>query len=101
MFKVIALYSPPKSPEHFRRHYAETHLPLVAKLPGLLGSRHSFTINGGESPYFCIWEGDYDSAETLQQAMASPAGQAVAADVENYATGGVVFLTFEVVEASK
>jgi uncharacterized protein (TIGR02118 family) len=101
MYKVVVLYSPPKSPDHFRRYYAETHLPLVAKLPGLRGSRHSFVINGGESPYFCIWEGDYDNADALQEAMQSPEGKAVVADVENYATGGAVFLAYEPVEASK
>ncbi|HTR48608.1 MAG TPA: EthD family reductase [Verrucomicrobiae bacterium] len=97
MHKVLALYPPPKDPGQFKRYYEGTHLPLVAQLPGLVSSRHSFVIEGigAASPYFCIWEGEFADAATMAAAMQSPVGQKVAADTANYATGGVTILHFD------
>ena len=97
MHKVIVLYSPPKDPEHFREHYREKHLPLVAKLPGLLASRHSFSVQGVNvtSPYFCIWEGEFASEAALGEAMGSPIGREVDADAANYSNGHLI-LHYEV-----
>ncbi|HKV04360.1 MAG TPA: EthD family reductase [Candidatus Acidoferrales bacterium] len=98
MHKVLALYPPPKDPAHFKRYYEETHLPLAGQLPGLLSSRYSFSIegSGSPSPYFCIWEGEFASEAAMGAAMQSPVGQRVAADVANYATGGVTIVHFDV-----
>src|SRR3954454_19623226 len=43
-------------------YYEDTHLPLVAQLPGLRGYRYSFDVAAaaGESPYFCVFEADFD-----------------------------------------
>ena len=46
-----------------------------------------------------LWEAEFDDAEALGAAMASPEGQAVLADIPNYATGGVVILNYPVQEA--
>ena len=97
MHKVVVLYNPPADPQHFRSYYETTHLPLAAKLPGLLASRHSFTISGpggGPSPYFCIWEGEFADEAATARAMQSPIGQQVAADGVNYADGGMTLLQF-------
>jgi uncharacterized protein (TIGR02118 family) len=95
--RLLVLYPPPTDPERFRSYYQGTHLPLVAKLPGLRGYRFSFDIAAaqGESPYFCVFEADFDDAAAYGAAMASPEGQAVRADVPNYATGGAVVLNYE------
>ena len=97
MHRLLVLYPPPTDPDHFRSYYQDTHLPLVAKLPGLRRYRFSFDVAGAEceSPYFCVFEADFDDAAAYSAAMASPAGQAVRADVPNYATGGVVVLDYE------
>ncbi|MNY68588.1 EthD protein [compost metagenome] len=73
-----------------------THLPLSKNLPGLRAQRYSFDIEGigGESPYFCIWEGDFESIEAMSVSMASAIGKEVAADVKNYASGGAVMLHY-------
>ena len=96
MHKLLVLYPTPHSPAQFRQYYVQKHLPLAAQLPGLRASRHAFDIEGVgvPSPYFCIWEGEFDSAEALGRAMASPIGQQVGADAANYATGGVTVLHF-------
>jgi uncharacterized protein (TIGR02118 family) len=95
--RLLVLYPPPTDPDHFRSYYQDTHLPLVAKLPGLRGYRFSFDVAGaaGESPYFCAFEADFDDASAYSAAMASAAGQAVREDVRNYATGGAVVLNYE------
>ena len=97
MHRLLVLYPPPTDPDHFRSYYQDTHLPLVTKLPGLRGYRFSFDVARaeGESPYFCVFEADFDDAAAYSAAMASPTGQAVRADVPNYATGGAVVLNYE------
>jgi uncharacterized protein (TIGR02118 family) len=99
MHRLLTLYAPPSDPDAFRAHFEGTHLPLVEKLPGLRDYNYGFdltAVDGGESPYFCTFAGDFDDAGALDAALASPAGQAVAADVPNYATGGVVLLRYDV-----
>jgi len=102
MHRILALYPPPKDPVHFKKYYEEKHLPLAAQMPGLLSSRHSFAIEGitGPSPYFCIWEGEFANEAAMAAASQSEIGQKVAADVANYATGGVTILHFDVAEPS-
>src|SRR5215213_6424730 len=97
MQRLLVLYPPPSDPDHFRSYYEDTHLPLVAKLPGLRGYRYSVDVAAGEgeSPYYCVFEADFDDAAAYSAAMASPEGQAVRADVPNYATGGAVVLNYE------
>lgn len=92
MHRMTVLYPQPSDPEHFRAYYTATHLPLAAKLPGLRAMRHSLDISAveGDSPYFAIFEADFDSAEAMVAAMSSPEGVAVVADVPNYSTGAQV-----------
>ena len=83
MHKIVALYPPQPDPEGFKAHYTNTHIPLARKLPGLLALRYTFQVQGvaGPAPYFCIFEADFPDGPTAGAAMASPEGQAVAADV--------------------
>jgi uncharacterized protein (TIGR02118 family) len=98
MHRLLVLYPPPSDPDHFRSYYEGTHLPLAAKLPGLRGYRYSVDVAAraeGPSPYYCVFEADFDDAAARSSALESPEGQAVLADVPNYATGGVVSLNYE------
>lgn len=90
VYRLTVLYPPPADPQHFRKYYVEHHLPLAAQLPGLRAMRYGFDLAtfDGPSPYFAIWEGEFDSADAVADAMGSPQGRAVAEDVPNYATGG-------------
>ena len=98
MRRLLVVYPPPSDPDHFRSYYEDTHLPLAAKFPGLRAYRYSFDVAAaeGESPYFCVFEADFDDAAALQAARESAAGQAAVADVPNYATGGAISLDYEV-----
>ena len=73
-------------------------MPLVEKLAGTSSYSYGFDLAAleGESPYFCTFAGDFDDAGALDAALGSPEGEAVAADVPNYATGGVILLRYDV-----
>ena len=98
MHRLLVLYPHPQDDKKFRPYYETKHLGLTAKLPGLLASRHSFSVKsqGGPSPYYCIFEADFASEAAMGAAMQSPAGQAVAADVPNYVTTPPAVLHYEV-----
>jgi uncharacterized protein (TIGR02118 family) len=101
MHRVLVLYLPPKDPQASREYFESTHIPLASKIPGQRSMRYSFEVASadGESPYFGVMEAEFDDAEAVGAAMASPEGQAVVADIPNYATGGAVVLTYPVQEA--
>lgn len=91
---LTVLYGPPADPDHFRRHYEETHMPLVRKLPGVRDLRYDLDVItlAGDRPVFAVFHATFDSMEALEAALASPEGQATQADVPNYADGGVTIL---------
>jgi len=97
--KLLVLYNEPNDPTHFRKYYVQTHLPLASKIPGVKSSRYSFDVKPlgpGNSPYFCVFEAEFESEAALMGALASKEGQAVANDVPNYASGGVTMVHFPV-----
>lgn len=98
MHKLVVLYPEPADPEHFREYYVTKHLPLVARMPGLLAWRYSFDVAAtrGETPYFAIFEAEFADAEAMKAARESPEGREVSADVANYATGGAVVIHYPV-----
>src|SRR3954447_19032699 len=97
MHRLIVLYPPPTDRDHFRSFYEESHLKLAAKLPGLRGYRYGFDVaaDEGESPYFCVFEADFDDAAAMSPARQSTEAQAARPDPANYATGGAVVLNYE------
>jgi uncharacterized protein (TIGR02118 family) len=89
MVKVIVLL--PRragmSPEAFKQHMRETHLPLVTKLPGLRRLILNWVLPDPNEPppaYDAVAEDWFDDAAAMGAALASPEGQAVAADVPNF-----------------
>jgi uncharacterized protein (TIGR02118 family) len=96
--QVLALYNMPIDPTAFEQYYHGTHIPLAKRMPGL----RSYVINkgplasgDGSSAYYLVALLSFDSMDTLQAAIASPDGQAIVADLPNFATGGVTILTYE------
>ena len=88
MHKIVVLYPQQPDPDAFKAYYLETHIPLARKLPGLQALRYSFDVGtaGPEAPaYWCVFEADFADGAALGAAMGSPEGQAVAADVPNFA----------------
>lgn len=96
MHKLLVLYPEPTDRAAFQDYYIDHHLPLAAKLPGLKASRYSFAVAGDDSPYFAVFEGEFPSHADMVAALSSPEGQAVQADIPNYATAGAVVLDYPV-----
>ena len=89
MHKIVVLYPPQPDPEAFKAYYVATHIPLARQLPGLLALRYSFGVQGvvpGDIPFFCVFEAEFSDGAALGAAMGSFEGQAVAADVSNFAS---------------
>jgi uncharacterized protein (TIGR02118 family) len=88
MHKFVALYPQQPDPAAFEAYYIKTHVPLVRKMAGLLAFRYSFHVQGvggAAAPYFCVFEAEFADLAALGAAISSPEGQAVAADVPNFA----------------
>ena len=98
MHKLVVLYLEPTDPDHFRDYYVSTHLPLVARMPGLLAWRYSFDVAAtqGQTPYFAVFEAEFADAAAMIASRESPQGRQVTADVANYATGGAVVIHYPV-----
>lgn len=99
MVHVLVLYHAPTDPDHFDRYYAATHVPIAKRLPGLRDYTVSATpvtgLQGEPAPYHLIANLTFDSADAVQQALVSPEGAATAADLSNFATGGVSMYLYE------
>jgi len=99
MVKVTVLYGPPSDPGAFEDYYANSHLPLAAKMPSVRrfeAGRVIGTPDGSEPPYYRMAELWFDSQEDLQSSMSSPEGQATVADIPKFATGGATVVITQV-----
>ena len=73
--------------EEFSRYWRENHAPISEKLPGLRKyiQNHALAApDGTPPPYDGFAELWFDDPQALEQALASPEGQAVVADTENF-----------------
>ncbi len=92
MAKVIAMYKRPVDPAAFDRYYYATHVPIAKKIPGLKGyevTSGPVTTLEGPSPYHLVALLTFDSLAAIHAALESIEGQATAADLGNFAAGGV------------
>ena len=93
MAMLYAMYKHPVDTAAFDRYYYGVHAPLAKKIPGLEAyevTRGAIgSVGGGSSPYHLIAALTFSSLAAINAALASPQGQAVAADLGNFATSGV------------
>ena len=98
MAEILVIYKTPKDPAAFDTYYAETHIPLAKKLPGLRKyqvSQGPVASAAGPSGVHLIATLTFDSVAAVQAAFASPEGQATAADAPKFATGGADILFYD------
>ncbi len=101
MIKLTVLYGHPTDQVAFEDYYANTHMPLAATMKGQERSEFTKFISapdGGHLAYYRMAEFWFATAEDLQATMGSLEGQATAADLANFATGGFTFMIGEVAE---
>jgi uncharacterized protein (TIGR02118 family) len=95
MLKAIELYGHPTISEVFEKYYSETHLPLAAKTQGIVKLELTkFVANPDASApaYYRMAELYFTGPGEMQQALSSPDGKAMAADLANFASGGVTII---------
>jgi uncharacterized protein (TIGR02118 family) len=98
MAQLVVTYRTPADIAAFDRHYADVHAPLAHRIPGL---RRFETSAGpvmtpeGPSDIHLIAILHFDDMAAIAAAFASPEGQAAAADVANFATGGASMLMYD------
>ncbi|MBX3569758.1 MAG: EthD family reductase [Rhizobiaceae bacterium] len=98
MARLVALYGTPKDPAAFDRYYAATHIPLAKQVPGLRRysvSRGPVASAAAASDLHLVATLYFDTLPDIQAALASPEGQAAAADLANFADGGVDLVFFD------
>ena len=92
MAKLYAAYQQPKDPAAFDSYYFSKHVPLAKTIPGL----RSYEVTtgdvmgmAGKHGVYLVATLEFDSMAAIGAAMASPQGQATAADLGNFAGAGV------------
>jgi uncharacterized protein (TIGR02118 family) len=90
MARLLVIYGMPKDAAAFDRHYLQTHLPIAKRIPGL----RRYEVNdgpiatpAGPAPYHLMATLHFDDMAAIQNAFASPEGQAAAADVAGMGFG--------------
>lgn len=88
MSKLIALFKQPADPTAFDQAYFNTHLPLIAKVPGLnktVITRFTRTLQG--EGFYLMTEMVFDDREALKTGMKSPEMAAAGANLNTFAAG--------------
>lgn len=88
MKKMVVLYKAPPDPDAFMTYYTEMHLPIAAKIPGLVRTevtRIERTLVG--NGYFLMAELYFADDDSFRAAMKSPENAATGADLANFAPG--------------
>lgn len=92
MAKLYAIYQQPADAKAFDTYYFNTHVPLAKKIPGLRSyevTRGDVMGMAGKHGVYLIATLGFDSMAAIGAALASPEGQATAADLANFASAGV------------
>jgi uncharacterized protein (TIGR02118 family) len=98
MARLVVMYKTPKDPAAFDKYYFETHIRIAKKLPGLEKyevSQGPVATPAGPSGLHLIATLHFEDVAAIQRAFASAEGQAAAADVQTFATGGVDMFLFD------
>lgn len=93
MSKLTALYKRPPNAEAFDEAYFNTHLPLLAQVPGLQETkvtRFTRTIMGDD--LYMMAEMTFSDKESLKAGMKSPEMAAAGANLNSFAEGLVTLL---------
>jgi uncharacterized protein (TIGR02118 family) len=95
VFQLTVLYNHPEDPAEFDRYYDGVHAPLASKLPGLQRytmARPGPGMDGSAPAYHLVAVLDWEDEAAFGAAVQSEQGQAVLADVPNFAGAGYTML---------
>jgi uncharacterized protein (TIGR02118 family) len=89
--KLVVLYAQPEDADAFDQHYLSVHVPLVAKIPGLLRAETGRIVSaadGGEQTYYRVAGLYFADQQALGAGFATDEGKATAADYQKIAPPG-------------
>jgi uncharacterized protein (TIGR02118 family) len=98
MAQVVVTYKMPKDTAAFDKYYAETHIPLAKKMPGLRKyqiSKGPVATPAGPSGIHLMAILTFDNMAAVGAAFGSAEGRATAADVPKFASGGADIVFFD------
>ena len=98
MARVVVMYKTPTDKAAFDKHYFESHISLAKTIPGLRKyevSQGPIVTPAGPSSFHLVATLHFDDMAAIQTAFGSPQGQAAAADVQGFATGGVEMYIYD------
>jgi uncharacterized protein (TIGR02118 family) len=101
VFTFTALYAKPNDAEAFEAYYREHHMSIVARWPGVQGTRvvrFTGTPRGTEAPFHLMFEADFASQDDFMAAMGSDAGKETQQDARTMVERFGVELTMMVGE---
>ena len=100
MIKLIALYKKPANIDAFEQHYAQVHIPLAEKIPGIRKTEWTrfLASPSGEAPYYMMYEMYFDSMDAYTAAMQSDANKAAGQDLMSFAKDLVTLMVAETYE---
>ena len=95
MTRLLVLYNQPTDAAAFDVYYRDKHIPLAKTIPGVrsctVSAQAPGLMAGGPAPYL-VAELDFDSPADFQAALASPEGQATAADLAALPVGAFAWV---------
>ena len=95
MIKATVLYGHPANADAFEKYYNESHLPLVAKARGIVKFEWTKFLpnpDGSAAAYYRMAELYFAGPAEMRQTLGSPEEKAMAADISNFASGGVTII---------
>ncbi|MEP9416109.1 EthD family reductase [Gordonia sp. VNQ95] len=98
MYVITIIYNQPTDPAAFDEYYTANHVPLVHAIGGVasFSMSHCESLDDTPPAAFAIARLGFASKDDAVKALSSPEGQAAAADVANFASGGATMLFGEV-----
>jgi uncharacterized protein (TIGR02118 family) len=77
MHRLVVNYHQPADPDAFDAHYAGTHAPLAARIPGLRSftTGHCASFDGSTPAYYMVAELVFESAADMAAGMGSAEGR--------------------------
>ena len=99
MVKLVVCYGAPEDPADFDRHYTETHVPLVHKIPNLQRFEHGKVLgspDGTAAPYYYMARALGSRVpNTCRPGWRAPRDRRPGADVATFASGGATLMVAE------
>ncbi len=98
-YQLTVVYGNPTDTAAFDAHYESTHAPLAAKIPGLqsyVSHKADPGPGGSAADHYLVAVLTFADRDAFLSGFGGPEGQAAAADVPTFATGGASMLSGEV-----